>query len=379
MRVAVICTYAKGATVNRVASILNILTEHEVHLVGMCNSDLLATNLLENKKVEIHHIAPQKVDNSANFILRYLAEFRYGLKCSKKARALNCDFEIITVPFIALIVTSILIKSRAKKILDVRDIVWEYLDNRSWFKRVLKWGLKTLHLYFMKKYDFLTVTNPHEMAVLDKTFTGPSKVMIPNGISRYQFGEIQRLQNNKSLSKDAVIRITYVGNVGIAQNIATFIEAIEGMAGFELVVVGDGNDFDRLSEMVKSKKLTNVKLVGRVSPDKVFDYYTNTQLLWAKLDAGYESAVPSKLYEYLATGMPVIYSGKGAALDLLSNFQNVFICEDNVESLRELLTMLQKKVSTDIKYSDENIHRIRANYIREDMNKKFLELINSNE
>lgn len=377
MRVAIVNTYAKGATINRVISIINVLVDHEVHLVGLADQELLKLSLLQNKNVQVHHV-PNNPSKSGNFLLRYVFEFLYAIKCSRKVKSLKANYEIITVPFISLIITSRLFKGSAVKILDVRDIQWEYLKESGLISRIVKKVLKGVHLFFLKKYDLITLTNPYEKSILDKYTVNIKKEIVSNGITQVQFDEIQQGLKARVKEQDGPLVITYVGNVGIAQNLGTFIETIKDFDKFELVIVGDGNDLNRLREMVENQQIQNVRFTGRVGVDQVFNYYNDSDFLWAKLDPNYLSAVPSKLYEYLATGKPLIYSGKGAAIDLLQKFENVNVIEDSTDSIVLFLKRMEGGEQT-IKSSDFNVNLIRTNYIRETINQKFLKIIDSDE
>lgn len=228
-----------------------------------------------------------------------------------------------------------------------------------------------MHLFFLRKYDLITLTNPYEMSILEKDITERREEWMSNGITQVQFDEIQKELTPRIKAKGDPWVMTYVGNVGIAQNLGTFIEAIKDFESFELVIVGDGNDYQRLRDLVEKKGISNVKLIGRVPIDRVFEFYKNTDFLWAKLDPNYLSAVPSKLYEYLATGKPLIYSGKGAAIELLNKFEQLYLVEDNESEIRSLLKRISHLEYSGIP-SFNNIDLIRREYIRERINKKLL-------
>ena len=373
-KIAIVSTYSKGATVNRVISIINVLSDYEVHVIGPIKKmQYLKSKSLYNKDIIVHYIsAPKKNYNS--FFLRYLVELKYSWKCSKITNSLECDFEFVTIPYVSLSVTSIFYKNGALKILDIRDLVWEYLSDKTLTSKLLKRVFKFFHLFFVKRHDLITLTNNTELRQLTNDLPQIKKEIISNGISEYQFYKIQEFKKALYTKPNQVINITYIGNVGIAQNLFSFIVEIKKFKKIELTIVGDGNDMSRLTSFVDENNIKNVKFTGRVSPDEVFHFYKSCDFLWAKLDPSYASAVPSKLYEYLATGKPIIYSGKGAALELLSRFDNIYYLDDYPAKINSLLKKITFKNELTSR-SNENIELIRKEYIRENINLKLLTLI----
>ena len=81
--------------------------------------------------------------------------------------------------------------------------------------------------------------------------------------------------------------------------------------------------------------------------DNVLEIYKNTDILYAQLSKEFSSAIPSKLYEYLASGKCIIYGGYGEALKKLKDFENVFFVKpDKVDDLVISIKKLFKKIYT---------------------------------
>lgn len=164
----------------------------------------------------------------------------------------------------------------------------------------------------------MSVTNSAERAYVSKYWRGSiAPLLISNGIARDRFDALAGME-----LPTGKLTITYVGNVGLAQRLDTFVEAAERLPEVHFVIVGAGVDFDRIVKLVADKKLTNVRLTGRVTWEYVHRYYNATHILYAQLARNYSGAVPSKLYEYLATGKYVIYGGQGQAVKALEGFEH---------------------------------------------------------
>lgn len=371
MKIAIVTTYSFGATLNRVISIINALQGNEIHLFGACDESVKKNKSLKNHDFEVHYI-PLKKKVSKNFLIRFLSEFKYSLKCSLRLKELNADREIISIPYSSLIITSALFHgSKSRKIIDIRDLVWEYLSEQNWLEKLVKTIFKKTHLYFLRQFDHIVVTNSFEQKILSENIKKKDITILSNGISQHSFNTLREVDTLSDLEVTYPINITYVGNVGLLQNLSSFINVIKDLRQFKFIIVGDGNDFDNIKKLIREDEIKNVELTGRLDYNELLPYYRQTHFLYAKLDPNIKSAVPSKLFEYLAIGKPLIYSGKGAAIEVLGQFKNVVVCEDEQNSIQSILNHILRSEFHD---SNSNIELIRKKYIREQIYKKFSEL-----
>lgn len=119
----------------------------------------------------------------------------------------------------------------------------------------------------------------------------------------------------------APLRILYAGTLGMAQGLGTLVEAaaLAGPAVVEVTIAGDGPDLPRLRQQIATLGLDNVRLLGAVAPDRIPGLY-------AQADAGivplrdrpiFDGALPTKLFEVLASARPVILAAHGEAATLV--------------------------------------------------------------
>ena len=192
-----------------------------------------------------------------------------------------------------------------------------------------------------------------------------SKVALcPNGISLKQFEQVREASEVREHNESKRKQVIYIGNIGIAQNLSTFIGAAKECPEVDFIVVGKGSDFDRIEK--EAKGITNFFLKGRVDWSEIPQFYQEADVLWAQLTPEFAGAVPSKLYEYLATGRRVVYGGEGQAISLLSEFKDVKVIPPNEPS--KLVASIKKLVENteSLKLNFNNRETIRKRYIRED-------------
>src|SRR5690606_36508965 len=192
------------------------------------------------------------------------------------------------------------------KILDIRDLSWEYLSDKSIIQRIAKQVCRVSAYKNLTNFDFIDVTNDHELDYVKSAVSDIPVFKMTNGVSEHIYNQLSNLpeKNNKSEK----IIVTYIGNIGLAQDLSTLVEASKDLTDFYFNIVGNGTDFERISKYV-SKNQNNIKFWGQVNFDTLQKIYSETDILYAQLAPEFSGAMPSKLYEYLATGKYVIYGG----------------------------------------------------------------------
>jgi glycosyltransferase involved in cell wall biosynthesis len=120
---------------------------------------------------------------------------------------------------------------------------------------------------------------------------------------------------------DAPLRVLYAGTLGIAQGMSVLLEAaaIAGPEVVQLTIAGDGPDAELLRTQVRTERLENVRLLGSVSPARIPELYESVDAAVVPLRdlPIFSGALPTKLFEGLAAGRPVIVAARGEATELV--------------------------------------------------------------
>jgi len=303
-----------------------------------------------------------------NFVKRALHEMKHIFKLINLAKTKKCDLTIATAPYMFMIpFVAFLIKD--KKILDIRDLVWEYLAQESFFQKSVKSFLRGLMISSIKKYNFVIVTNENEKKWLTSHVKVKNVAIIPNGIEREKYEILSSLP----LKEPKKFTVTYVGNIGIAQNLRVLIECARELEDMEFNIIGDGAEYDELKEYCEKFDIKNVNMIGKKSWREILDYYENSSVLYAQLDSNFSSAMPSKLYEYASTGLPIIYGGVGVAAEFVKRLENAYSIKPNdKEALKEALLKVRDR---GFSISEKNREFIKDNFIREDQVRKIKDIV----
>lgn len=312
--------------------------------------------------------------NSAprNFLLRGLYELWFSLSLARKVKALNPELVIATVPSLFLLVMAWL--RRSPIIFDVRDLVWEYLPENTWFERFSKRALEAWCMAMLRRARVITVTNVAEQSYLkSRLFEGQIVEVVANGLSRERFDQLTAgLTNKNSASRPK--RLLYVGNVGLAQDLTTLLAGAEQFPEMHVTIVGTGNDLQRIRQMARELKLANVEFVGGLNWDKLIRYYDDADVLYAQIGSAYRTAVPSKLSEYMVVGRPIIFGGVGVSAEWLGEFTGVAVIppSDATALIAALDRSDQLWGELDV---TANRSQVEAKYLRDEQAKTMLALV----
>lgn len=146
-----------------------------------------------------------------------------------------------------------------------------------------------------------------------------STYLFPNGVDLQAFApRPPDMQLRARLGvREGGLLVGYMGNFGRAQALEQVVHGARLLAGVapdvRLVLVGDGPTRPSVDELVRQESPGNLTLLPSVPHSEV-------PAMLASLDAAlvpladrpvFEGARPSKLFEILAMGIPVVYAGRG--------------------------------------------------------------------
>jgi glycosyltransferase involved in cell wall biosynthesis len=154
----------------------------------------------------------------------------------------------------------------------------------------------------------------------------------------------------KKIKDDYIAYCGFMGDNkdGVGILIESFSKISEIFGDLKLVLIGDGPDLVVTSFKEKVKKIgieSKVVFTGRVHRDLIPNYLTNAKILALARPISKQSSFgfPTKLGEYLSTGVPVLVTNVGEITDYLTHGKNAFIAKpDDVNDFADkLLSILR--------------------------------------
>lgn len=348
------------ACTNRVLSIVKELEKkYKVNIICLTEKGHIqkteVTQFSEN--ITVYYVNQSNFDGKS-FFRRAVNEIFFIFRLLQISNRLPHHLVIATEPYMFMIPLVGLL-TKGPKILDIRDLVWEYLDEDTIFKKIIKNILRIVMTFSMRKFTSIIVTNDCEAKILSaqKHFTDIH--IARNGIDQSSFDKLCSILPKK----DIPFTVTYVGNIGLAQDIKTLVDAAQILPDVNFIIIGNGIELPSLKKYAESLKLQNVSFTGKLPWDELKYHYENSSVLYAHLDQKFISAMPSKLYEYAAVGLPIIYGGVGQAVLFIEQLENtIAIAPNNVQKLVDAIVTMK---TSSFSISEKNRLLIKENYLRE--------------
>ena len=145
----------------RVSSLVDHFANHEGEEIAVITLDYCQSNgKVEscNDDIRVVRLDPMEYSKES-FFKRALGEFLNSLKIVWNARKLSAEKVLISIPSMFLMLLAPMFLNGKTLILDVRDLVWDYLPENSFALRFCKYILRILVRHSLKSYDLVLVTN----------------------------------------------------------------------------------------------------------------------------------------------------------------------------------------------------------------------------
>jgi glycosyltransferase involved in cell wall biosynthesis/peptidoglycan/xylan/chitin deacetylase (PgdA/CDA1 family) len=317
---------------------------------------------------------------SKDDLLRRLAwEGRFAaLAASARRRLPDLDGVVASVPFVFNLVAAR--SFRVPMWLDLRDLTWEYtrITGRNPAGRMGAGVLRWLALSGFRAAQGVSTTSEAQRRYLIERGIPSARVhLVPNGVPA---GLLQDLARRRATARTGggPVRVVYAGLLGYPQGLGFAVDVFEqgGLGDVALHLYGDGVDRSALAVRCRLRGLANVEVHGHVSHDDYLDAIAGADILYASLRPEAESAMPSKILEYMAAGRPVLFAGSGEAADVVrAAGAGIAVPYGDREALRASLRELSSDPATRRLLGENGRRWVEANRVRERVNEAWVEAI----
>lgn len=151
----------------------------------------------------------------------------------------------------------------------------------------------------------------------------PERVaVIPNGVDWKMFSSgTDGRELRKPQDVEGKFVVGYAGNIGLAQGFETLLDAADALRSspVKFLLLGEGTDKARIRKLARIQDLENVEFLDGVPRERVAPILASCDalLLILRRDPLFEITIPSKVYEYMAAGKPILCSVGGEAARLV--------------------------------------------------------------
>jgi glycosyltransferase involved in cell wall biosynthesis len=178
-------------------------------------------------------------------------------------------------------------------------------------------GLELLALFLYRQAARIVVVTEGFRDHLVHQGVAPEKVeVIPNGADTRLFSPAT---DGAATRADGPFTVAYIGSHGLSHGLGAVLDAAAAQPDVTYLLVGDGADRDRLVAERDRRHLSNVVMRPSVGKADVPGLYAAADVCLVPLRdvPVFDAFVPSKLFEMLAAGRPIIGAVRGEARHIL--------------------------------------------------------------
>lgn len=340
------------------------------HQVQVFTSDIgcKRTRLITNKNLKVHRLTAWELVRSSPI----LPSLFFKLIKIPKNSIIHLHIAQVFIPEIVFLV------SKLKGIPYITHIRLDVEPTTKWglllpiYKKVfLSKVLKSSLRIIVPTKGYIDLINKKYKISKNKIY------VIPNGVD---------FKNFKSLSKELhnPVRLLFVGRLSIQKNVPLLIKSFKLITekkfrDVELHIVGDGEEKDKIINLIKKEKLEKkIVLHGVLRGRKLYEIYSSSDIFI--MTSKYES-FGNVLIEAMASGLPIIASDILAVRNVIENNKNGLLVkqtpEDFAIAIEKLLdnSQLRERI---IENALEEVKKYNWDKIVEKFEKVYIGVLNEN-
>lgn len=231
-------------------------------------------------------------------------------------------FTLLAARFVSLL-------RRVPWVLELRDIWPESIKAVDAMQDSLLIRLmERIERYLYRVADqIITVTHTFKTILVGKGVDTRKIEVVTNGVDLAHYTPRDGSSLRQRLNLDGKLVVGYIGTLGMAHALETLVDAAtlakadSALSDVHFVVVGEGARKEALMALAAERGLDNLSFHPPVPKKEVAEW-------WALLDATvvhlrrtelFESVIPSKIFECMAMGVPILMGVHGEALAIVEN------------------------------------------------------------
>ncbi|TDD99631.1 glycosyltransferase family 4 protein [Flavobacterium cellulosilyticum] len=363
----------KGAAANRIEQLALKLDQNKYKVTVLCplgnypkgalfpeyKGKLLVTEKHHNitvKRLWIYPSISKNILKRMLSVLSFSTALFFYLICKKIPHKVVVQSPPLMLSYISVLVLSLM---RKKIILNVSDL----------------WPLAAIELNALKKNSF-----SHKVSLFFERFIysnsniilGQSNEIITHIHSIYpekkcylyrNFPEHKSIEPQFDVNPDEPIKLFYAGLLGIAQGIFELCQKIDLQnLNMELHIFGDGAEKSQIEEFIQQNPQKKIVFHDMVERDKLHESLKKFDIAIVPLKKRIYGSVPSKIFEYSALGLPILYFGGGEGETIVAENNLGWVAHvGDFESLNTTLIEISKTGKESIQIMKKQVFECAEN------------------
>ena len=276
-------------------------------------------NIEDDNKVSVQRISLPKHKNTMFGQVKAFAVFSIAVQKLIKNKKWNIVVATSSRLMTASLAALISKKTNSKLYLDIRDLFTDTINN-MFEKKPQK--VLTPIFFLLEKWTFRSA---HKINIVSEGFMKHFEKLTPNlypSVHTNGIDEIFISNNFLVKSKNSKPVVLYAGNIGIGQGLHKIIPYVANeLKNIQFKVIGDGRALKLLTNNHLFKSQNNIELLSPILRTDLIYEYQKADILFLHLNnlKAFSKVLPSKIFEYAATGKPILAGVSGYAEKFLFN------------------------------------------------------------
>lgn len=308
-------------------------------------------------------------------IIRFFVDSKYGSglkqifkllkfkkECKKylKKKNINCDY-IHCHDLDGMLVGYLLHKKNSKLIFDMHEFY-----NSGSYAKIFFVVKRLLNFLQNKSYKIIHV-NDKQIENMSEKNKG-KLIYLPNYPEESKFQKVEHIE-------DKSLRIMYAGYVRHLVPMSNLIKAGKNLENVEISIHGSGEIVAELEKMSEGCK--NIELTGAFTHDQISNFYASADIVYIVYNKGNpndETALPTKFFESIISGVPVIVSKDSLLEKTVKKYDIGFSVDGtNEKDIESLIKKIQDNREI-LEQKRKNIEKIKNKFVWEDVVKNLEEI-----
>lgn len=177
--------------------------------------------------------------------------------------------------------------------------------------------------------------------------------------------------------------VSYIGTHGMSHALDVVLRVAERFSkdpGIHFLFVGEGAEKESLKRLAENLWLRNVTFLGEQPREDLLGFYraSDVSLVPLKRLPIFRKVLPSKLFELMGTGCPVICSVEGEAARLVANADAGLCIEpESSDALVAAINQLRAEPDLRKRLSESGQQFVKTHYLRSALAEKYLDAISA--
>jgi glycosyltransferase involved in cell wall biosynthesis len=243
--------------------------------------------------------------------------------------------------------------------------------------------LESIELFLYRNAKFVvSVTESFTKNIASRGINSNKLHTITNGVDLTRYFPIEKDEalidslklNNKFIA-------LYIGAHGISQGLTSIIESarlLKDNPTIHFLFVGEGADKDKIMALASDYNLNNITFLPGQDKAKVTSFYSimDVGLVPLKDIPLFKTFIPSKMFEMMGMGKPIIASVCGEAEVILNKSKGALVAEpENSSQIADHILKLSKDNSLQESLSKNGLEFVKENYNRKTLAKKYIDIM----